>query len=236
MTNAINALAEPAGAVGLFSIVVFAWTASGMMASIRIGLETAMRVEAGRPTVRAKVVDLALVVGVGLIVLVSVFLTVLGDLLRGWLIEAVGASGIAQNPLSDLLGGAVWFAVSVLVLVGMYRFVPARGPGVRDALVGAVVAGILFAGISFASGFIFSKATSLSSVYGPLTTIFVFLYSVYLYAWALLLGAEVAAAWSRPVITNPTPLREQLRAAIIGLFVRRPPPGPEGDAEDGRPR
>ena len=37
----------------------------------------------------------------------------------------------------------------------------------------------------------------MSAIYGSLTTLFVFLYTVYLHACALLLGAEVAAAWAR---------------------------------------
>ena len=46
---------------------------------------------------------------------------------------------------------------------------------------------------------IYDHTRSLSIIYGSLTIALVFLYSVYLYASALLLGAEIAAAWSRPV-------------------------------------
>jgi hypothetical protein len=64
--------------------------------------------------------------------------------------------------------------------------------------------------------------TRLSVVYGSLTTALVFLYSVYLYTSALLLGAEVAAAWSRPP-TSHEPIRSQVRDAVLGLFVRQKP-------------
>ncbi len=48
VTRAIEKLASPATALGLVSLLVFGWAATGMMASLRAGLEVAMRVERGR--------------------------------------------------------------------------------------------------------------------------------------------------------------------------------------------
>ena len=41
-------------------------------------------------------------------------------------------------------------------------------------------------------------------IYGSITVVLVFLYTVYLYASAVLLGAEVAAAWSAPSAGPPS--------------------------------
>ena len=60
----------------------------------------------------------------------------------------------------------------------------------------------------------------------------IFLYSVYLYASALLLGAEVAAAWSRPSIGPGEPLTRQIRRVALGLFVHQDLPAARPD----RPR
>ena len=49
VTREIENLASPATALGLVSLLVFGWAATGMMASLRAGLEVAMRVERGRP-------------------------------------------------------------------------------------------------------------------------------------------------------------------------------------------
>ncbi len=62
---------------------------------------------------------------------------------------------------------------------------------------------VLLTLISLASGFVYDQASSLSVIYGSLTVGLVFLYSVYLYSSALLLGAELAAAWARPEPTGP---------------------------------
>jgi hypothetical protein len=78
--------------------------------------------------------------------------------------------------------------------------------------------------ISFASGWIYERTTRLSAIYGSLTVALVFLYSMYLYSSALLLGAEVAAAWSRPPPTGKgEPIRTQLKRAVLGLFIRESP-------------
>jgi membrane protein len=218
--DAITAIATPASAAGFVSLIVFAWAATGMMTALRRGLESAMGVIESRPMARGKLVDLVLIVGAAALVLVSVGVTLLGNLLQ----KATGSLG----DLSGLSGGlsgallrAATFALSIIVVLLLYRFVPARGIRIRDGLAGAILTAVLLLLISLASGWIYDKTTSLSVVYGSLTSALVFLYSMYLYACALLLGAEAAAAWARPPVTGGEPLLTQLRRGVLGLFVKQ---------------
>ena len=136
--------------------------------------------------------------------------------------------------MSRALVHGVAFAVTVGVVLLLYRFVPARGLRIRDGLAGAIVTGVLLQAISFASSFVYDKATNLTVIYGSLTTALVFLYSVYLYSSALLLGAEVAAAWARPdsgVPGLPGAHPDQARRARAvraagGSAAAAPPPTP----------
>ncbi len=108
--------------------------------------------------------------------------------------------------------------MSVVVVMLLYRFVPSRGLHLRDGLVGAVVTALLLQAIAFASSLIYERTTQLSVVYGSLTAALVFLYSVYLYSSALLLGAEIAAAWSQPPVEDSDAGRrsaEALRARAL---------------------
>jgi membrane protein len=219
--KAITAIATPASAAGLVGLLVFAWAATGMMTSIRRGLESAMGVDESRPLARGKLVDLGLIVGAAVLVLVTAGITLLGNLVQrasGSLGEAIGLG--AGTLAGGLLHGARFF-LSILVVLLLYRFVPARGLRIRDGLAGAIVTAILFLLISLASGWISERTTRLSVVYGSLTAALVFLYSMYLYSSALLLGAEVAAAWSRPETKDGEPIRTQLRRGVLGLFVRQ---------------
>jgi membrane protein len=235
--DAITAIATPASAAGLVSLLVFAWAASGMMTAIRQGLERAMEVTEARPPAPGKLVDLLLIVGAAALVLVTVGITLLGNLVQrtsGSLGEVIG---VGAGTLASGLVHVASFALSIVVVLLLYRFVPARGLRIRDGLVGAIVIALLLRVISLASAWIYERTTRLSVVYGSLTAALVFLYSMYLYSCALLLGAEVAAAWSRPQSTNGEPILTQLRRGLLGLFVRQngsPVDEPRPDATPDR--
>src|SRR5690242_4191960 len=184
--DALASIATPFSAAGLVSLAVFAYAATGMMSAIRFGLEAAMHVTRSRPTVRGKAVDLLLVVGAGLLVLVIAGLTVFGGFVQRTSARVGDALGMGTGALADLFLRLVSFAVVVGVVLLLYRFVPARGLRIRDGIAGAVVTGVLLELISLASGFVFDKATNFSVIYGSLTVGLVFLYSMYLYASALL--------------------------------------------------
>jgi membrane protein len=225
--NAVSDIATPASAAGLVSLVVFAWAATGMMGSIRQGLEAALRVTESRPALRSKAVDFALVAGAALLVLASAGLTLLGTFVQRLSGRLADATAIGPNEVAGAFLRGTSFLLAVLVVILLYRFVPSRGLRVRDGLAGAIVTALLLQLISFASGWIYTRTTELSVVYGSLTAAIVFLYSIYLYSSSLLLGAEVAAAWSLPPVEGPAePVLVQLKRAALGLVVREKPKAP----------
>jgi membrane protein len=231
--DAITAIATPASAAGLASLLVFVWAATGMMTAVRQGLESAMDVTESRPAARGKLVDLGLVVGAAVLVLVTAGITLLGAVVQKAARNVAEVTGLGASSLAGgLLRGAT-FVLAVTVVLLLYRFVPARGLRIRDGLAGAIVTALLLQLISFASGWIYERMARLSVVYGSLTTALVFLYSVYLYSSALLLGAEVAAAWSRPQIGDGEPILTQVKKAVLGLFVTEQP-SPRQDVTSGR--
>jgi membrane protein len=219
--KALGSIATPASAAGLVSLLVFAWAATGMMTSIRQGLETAMHVLQARPSARGKLVDFLLVVGAGTLVLLTAIVTALGGVVER---AATRYGGAGVGTASHAAARLVTFVIIVFVVLLLYRFVPARGIQFREGLAGALVTSVLLVLISLASGFVYNQASSLSVIYGSLTVGLVFLYSVYLYSSALLLGAEVAAAWARPEPVGPgVPVLTQVKRAVLGLFVAQKP-------------
>ena len=119
----------------------------------------------------------------------------------------------------------------------LYRFVPGRRLRLLDALAGAITTAILLLAISFASSRIYDNVTRLSIVYGSLTAALVFLYSVYLYASALLFGGQVAAAWSAPADPGGEPAIAQIKRALLGARqdTERRPGGGDDDAGPSSP-
>jgi membrane protein len=218
VARAISSVASPSGPLGLVTLVLFVWAATGMMASIRVGLEVALHVAQSRPAVGGKLVDLALVVGAAVLVLGTVGLTVLDRLAQHALRRADAATGLQSSFVGGWFPRVMALVASVLIVVILYRFVPGRGLRRSDALVGAITTAILLLGISFASSRIYESVTRLSVVYGSLTSALVFLYSVYLYASALLFGGEVAAAWAAPAQPSGDPLPVRIRRTVRGFF------------------
>jgi len=218
VADAITGIATPSGAVGLVTLVLFVWAATGMMAAIRGGLEVAIHAHRTRPMVRGKLVDLLLVVGAALLVLATVAATLLDRMAQHLLRRADSATGLAGTFAGDWLPRVVALAASVGVVMLLYRFVPSRRLRRADTLAGAVTTSLLLLVISVASSRLYDGVTRLSVVYGSLTAALVFLYSVYLYASALLFGGEVAAAWSKPADPDGAPARVRIRSAVRGLF------------------
>ena len=220
VTKAIENIATPASAAGLVSLLVLVWAASGMMSAIRSGLQRTMDVEEDRGVARGKLVDLALVCATAVLVLASVGVGMVTQLVNSLVAEVAGAVGlqgsVAKAVVSKLLPLLLWIGTVLLV----YRVVPAKRPRFADALAGAVVTALLLLVISVAAGFLYSHATKWSFIYGSLTSVFVFLYSVYLFASAVLFGAAFATEWSQPRPPDPEPLLAKARRRIRGLFHR----------------
>ncbi len=212
--DALTTIATPASAAGFISLVLFAWSASGMMAAIRLGLESAMNVTESRSLARGKLVDAALVLGAAALVLVTVAVTVRGGIVEKALAGRLGGVAEIDSAVGALVRLGVFIA-SIGVVLLLYRFVPARGLRIRDGVVGATVTAVLLQAISLAAALIYAKTNKLSVIYGSLTVALFFVYSTYLYSSALLFGAEVAALWSQPRPASTTALRRRVTTLAL---------------------
>src|ERR687895_2236722 len=94
IASSIEGIATPLSAIGLISLIALIWGASGMMTSLRIGLETALKVELGRPPAHAKLVDFALLGIVGLLVLLVIGLSAFAAFFRGSIDDVADLLGI----------------------------------------------------------------------------------------------------------------------------------------------
>ena len=139
VTRQIEKLASPATAFGLVSLLVFGWAATGMMASLRAGLEVAMRVERGRPAVRGKLVDVILIVGAAALVLGAVLLNLATQVLTDSVERPARPARDRRWPARRGHAHGVPLVLTTGVVLLLYRFVPARRLKLGDALAGAIV-------------------------------------------------------------------------------------------------
>jgi membrane protein len=222
--DSIEGIATPFSAIGLVSLVALLWGASGMMASIRIGLEAAMKVERGRPAAHAKAVDFILIAAAGVLVLVVVGLSAFGAFFSRIVDDVFARAGIDANPSGILLrDGTQLVAIAVTVLL-LYRFVPARKIRRTGTLAGTTLTALGIWGATKVLAVVFSDFSRYNLIYGSLAGVMTFLFFVYVIAWILLLGAEFAYAWSQPPGPPGPPLRTQVWRVVRGLFVHTDEP------------
>jgi membrane protein len=216
--TSIEQIATPLSAIGLVSLVALLWGATGMMASIRLGLEAAMKVDRGRPAVRAKLVDFVLVAAAGILVIVIVGLSAFGAFFSDLVDRFTEWAGIATPSGLLLRDGVQLVAIGITVLL-LYRFVPARRIRRRGALAGAILTAVGVWGSTKVLAIVFSDFSRYNLIYGSLAGVMTFLFFVYVVAFILLLGAEFAYAWSQPPGPPGPPLRAQVIGVVRGLFV-----------------
>ena len=139
--SSIEEIATPLSAIGLISLVALLWGASGMMASIRLGLEAALKVDRGRPAAHAKLVDFVLVAAAGVLVILIVGLSAFGAFFSKLVDRFTEWANIAtpSGPAASRRVQLVAIGVTVLLL---YRFVPARKLRRRGALAGAILTAV----------------------------------------------------------------------------------------------
>ena len=222
-----------ASITGLVALVGLLWTASGMAASVRLALAVVWEEDRRRPFLRAKLVDLALIFfGVGLVLAAFVanlstqLLTTYGAALA----DRLGLERVDARVLGTVGQTLTALALTIGALLVLYRLAPSR-PSVREllpgAIVGAVAVHLAIMGFSVYLGLV----VGFEEIYGALGGLFGFLFLVYLVSSAIVIGAEVVAAWPeaakpREHDAPPQSLRERLVGVVRGLV--RSPRDPSG--------
>jgi YihY family inner membrane protein len=144
-----------------------------------------------------------LVLGLGLLVM---------TLITGTL-EAIGAQSVhvlghswSLHGLSGALVSVLGLAAEIAVLTSIYAVMPVGRPAWRHALIGASAAALLWEVMRLVLVWYFSTLSTVSVVYGSLTTAIVVLTSFDVAAILLLLGAQVIAEYERLALSATSSL------------------------------
>ncbi len=186
--------------VGLISLAVLLWAASGMMGSVRVAFRVIWENDQRRTFVESKLLDFLLVLGVGVVAVASMGATLMVQVLAEVgqdLSEAIGrgtGGRVAAVALETLASAAVTYGILFL----LYRYVPPVRPPTRVVLLAALLATIGFHVATAVYGFYLANFGDLTAVYGPLGAVLGFLLVVYVGVIVILLGAELVAAWPEP--------------------------------------
>jgi membrane protein len=195
--EALTGSRVPPTIVGLVSLALLLWAASGMMAALRVAFRVIWENDRRRTFVESKLLDFLLVLGVGVLAVASLGATLIvhvlvelgRDLSRTL---GAGADGRILAAITEVLASA---ALTYAVLFLLYRFVPPVRPPRRAVWLPALLATVGFHVATAVYGLYLARFGDVTAVYGPLGAVLGFLLVVYCGVTVILLGAELVAAW-----------------------------------------
>ena len=196
--QALTASGTTATIAGLVSLAFLLWAASGMMAAIRVAFRLIWENDLRRTFVQSKLLDFALVLGVGLVavaafgatLLVNVLAEIGRDLSR---VFGTGTQGRAISAAAEVLAST---GLTYGILVVLYRTVPPVAPRFRALWLPALLAAIVLNVATAVYALYLARYGDVTAVYGPLGAVLGFLLVVYVGILVVLVGAELVAAWA----------------------------------------
>ena len=188
------------GLVGIFGLL---WAATLVFGAIRKGINAAWGITKPRPFLKERLIDFALVIGAGILLLIVLLSSPTLSFVRE-------ASGVLA-PESEYFNHPVWNVIVRLILptlafvtfLVLYRFIPNTPVKLSNVWAGALLASLAFDAANLAFVWYVQNYGHYNLLYGSVGTILATLTWVYLSAIILLLGALVTSRYSAYVESLP---------------------------------
>jgi membrane protein len=181
-------------ALGLLGVLGLVWAASGMVTATRKAVNLAWDTEP-RSFVRGKALDVLVALAAGLVVLLTLVLSVVARVAEDAAERTLGWIGPAAAVASWLAGLAVPTVVGFVVVASAYRLLPEARPPFRQILPAAAATAIAIALLQQGFVLYLSHFGRYDVIYGSLAAVIAFLLYVYLATAVFLFGAHVARWW-----------------------------------------
>ena len=181
---------------GIASVLGLLWASSAAFAAMRKGINAAWGVKKTRPFLRERLMDVALVLSGGALMMVILFLTPVFAFLREITDAAAPEADVVSNAFWGLAPQLITPVLVFLTFLAMYRFLPNTEVSLSDVWIGALPAALAFEGAKW--GFIWYVKTFpvYNVVYGSIGAIMALLTWVYVSAIILLFGALVTSRYA----------------------------------------
>lgn len=239
INRAIDGVIDARGPIAIFGLLGLAWSAASFFGALRTALNDAFEVGQSRPFPLQKAMDVAGVIAIGLLFVLSILVTFLLQVVRATT-NSLPVIGEATGPLWAITAFVVPLLISFTAFTVVYKFVPNTEVEWKHALIGAAVPAMLFEVTKFGFSFYLSYFGNYEATYGSFGAVIAFLFWAYLTGIYLILGAEVASEYPRvhagyhdiPEALRPPGLLDKVRARWARLKTRftggPEPPGKAG--------
>ncbi|MBE0480757.1 MAG: YihY/virulence factor BrkB family protein [Dehalococcoidia bacterium] len=177
------------GTLGILGILGLLWSASAMFGAITRTINRAWGIEKLRPFYIRKLYELGMALGTGLLFILSLGITAFLSIL-----EDIGLP--ARGIVAEIIGRSISLALTFAIFLILYKYVPNTRTCWKYVWPGALAAAILF--LAAQAGFVLYLAhyANYELVYGSIASLIAFLVWVYISAFILVIGAEIASAFA----------------------------------------
>ncbi len=194
----VETLVAVSGPLGVISIIGLLWSSTGVFAAITRAVDRAWDIPYNRPFFVAKARQLVMVFALGVPFILSSAAASLASSVHIFAVQHLGTLGSWLSSLSGIITLLViQWGLTLLMCLFIYRFVPNTKTFWRHVWLGAVVATVMFELGKELFILYLERFARFDTVYGPLSSVMVFLLWIYLSSLILVLGAEVSSEYHR---------------------------------------
>lgn len=188
--NIVDEVYKRSYAVLPVSALVALWTAGKSIQSMIHGLNTIYNVKETRNWIIGRIYSVGYMLLFITAIMISLFLLVLGNMLRKLLLEDIPVIGSVLTTVFETRILLV-FSVLFLIFLMLYKFLPNRKTYIKIQVPGAVftAAGWMF--FSFGFSLYFKLSHGFAKMYGSLTALVMVMLWLYACMYLALLGAEI---------------------------------------------
>lgn len=191
-TTISEIVSQEKGGVLTFGILFSLWSASSGITAVIQQLNITYDVEETRPFWRVRLNALALTVSLGLLMIVSFALIVIGGNIQNWVVQSLGLGAFAE----DLLLALRWVIIISFLMMAFavtYYFGPDVKQKFRFITPGSVLGVVCLIAASLAFRFYVSRFGNYQAVYGSIGAVIILLLWLYIAGAILLFGSEINA-------------------------------------------
>jgi len=183
------------GTVGLISLGVALWSASGAFAILIRNINYAWRKAPSRGFLQSRLIALGMVGFLAVLLAISLLLSTGLNVLARFQVPLLHAESLYDTPLWTVLSNVLPWFITFLLVMALYRWVPNAKVRWSAAFSAALVVALALeiAANAFA-WYLDSGLARYQIVYGSLATVVVLLFWIYLSDWIIIFGAHFCAA------------------------------------------
>lgn len=187
----LTQVTENSGTLGLIGLIGLLISASALMSATRNAVNIIFGGELRRGFLRGKALDIALIISLGTVALLSFLVTVLGQLD----VRFEGRIGDAINAVIDTTGAFLPIALAAVVFGVLYTVLPIGRPRLRQIWPGVLFAAVVYELTKRGFSIYLENFADYDAVYGSIGAVIAYMFFVWLASIIFLLGAEMVALW-----------------------------------------